>query len=41
MPEGRTQPTLYPGQERFVAGPDEVSVGAIDAVAADVQPAGF
>ncbi len=32
---------VYPGQERFVAGPDEVEVLAIDAVVADVQPAGF
>lgn len=38
MPETPTQPTLYPGQERFVAGPDAVSVDAVDA---DVQPAGF
>ncbi|WP_020103004.1 ABC transporter permease [Mycobacterium sp. 360MFTsu5.1] len=41
MPEPQTQPTRYPGQERFVAGPDVVSVAAIDAVAADVHPAGF
>ncbi|OBJ38756.1 peptide ABC transporter permease [Mycolicibacterium mucogenicum] len=41
MPEPQTQPTFYPGQERFVAGPDVVSVAAIDAVAADVDPAGF
>lgn len=41
MPESRTQPASYPGQERFVADPDVVSVAAIDAVAADVQPAGF
>jgi len=41
MPEPQTQPTRYPGQERFVAGPDVVSVAAIDAVDADVQPAGF
>lgn len=30
-----------PGQERFVAGPDEVELGDVDAVAADVEPAGF
>jgi oligopeptide transport system permease protein len=41
MPETPTQPVVYPGQERFVAEPDEVSVGAIDAVAADLTPAGF
>ncbi|GAA4386822.1 ABC transporter permease [Tsukamurella soli] len=33
--------TVYPGQERFVAGPDTVEVLAVDAVDADVQPAGF
>ena len=41
MPETPTHATPYPGQERFVAGPDAVSVGAVDAVAADVDPAGF
>ncbi|GAB17067.1 putative ABC transporter permease protein [Gordonia effusa NBRC 100432] len=37
MPENHT----YPGQERFVADPEDVTVGAIDAVDQDVQPAGF
>ncbi|MDF0529593.1 ABC transporter permease [Tsukamurella sp. 8F] len=32
---------IKPGQERFVAPPDEVKVDAIDAVDADAQPAGF
>ena len=34
MPESRTQPASYPGQERFVADPDVVSVAAIDAIEA-------
>lgn len=37
MPETHT----YPGQERFVAAADDVVVGAVDAVAKDVEPAGF
>lgn len=36
MPETHT----YPGQDRFVAAPDDVVVGAIDAVAQDTEPAG-
>lgn len=32
---------IYPGQERFVAAADDVTVGAIDAVDRDTQPAGF
>ncbi|KXP00034.1 ABC transporter permease [Tsukamurella pseudospumae] len=37
MPDNKT----YPGQERFVAAPEDVIVGAVDAVAKDVEPAGF
>ncbi|MFW0788306.1 ABC transporter permease [Gordonia sp. CPCC 205333] len=32
---------IYPGQERFVADAEDVTVGAIDAVDQDVEPAGF
>lgn len=37
----RADAVLYPGQERLVAGPDVVTLAAVDAVDADVDPAGF
>ncbi|MFZ2238766.1 MAG: ABC transporter permease [Gordonia amarae] len=41
-PADKTTPaTALPGQERFVAPPAEVTVGVVDAVDLDVEPAGF
>jgi oligopeptide transport system permease protein len=37
----RSTQTPLPGQARFVAPPDEVVLASVDAVAVDVQPAGF
>ncbi len=32
---------IYPGQERFVAAPEDVTVGAVDAVDTETAPTGF
>lgn len=38
MPENRYENTPRPGQERYVAPPEEVQVGAVDAIAEDQAP---